>query len=157
VGTLRQVGWMNCVLRQLNAVIFEANYLRCVVKVFRIRLLQLHQRCVSKFWRKSKLQNFSNREQSMTITGALNNISVGKKLAAAFASVVILAIILAVVGINTLRLYHDQSLIVAAASSVELSLLNARVAEKISSSDDRKSMSARQYCLPMTPLKQRSG
>lgn len=66
----------------------------------------------------------------MTITGALNNISVGKKLAAAFASVVILAIILAVVGINTLRLYHDQSLIVAAASSVELSLLNARVAEK---------------------------
>jgi hypothetical protein len=89
--------------------------------------------------------------------GALNNISAGRKLAAAFASVVILATILAAVGINTLRLYHGQSLIVAEASGVELSLLDARIVEKISSLDDSKSMSARQARLPMTPLKQRSG
>jgi methyl-accepting chemotaxis protein len=66
----------------------------------------------------------------MTIAGTFNNISVGKKLAAAFTFVVILATILAIVGINTLRLYHDRSLIVAEASSAESSLLNARVAEK---------------------------
>jgi len=66
----------------------------------------------------------------MTITGAFNNISVGKKLAAAFAFVVILATILAVVGINTLSLYHDRSLVVAEASNAEASLLNARAAEK---------------------------
>jgi methyl-accepting chemotaxis protein len=66
----------------------------------------------------------------MTMTGALNNISVGKKLAAAFAFVVILATILAVVSINTLSLYHERSLVVAEASSAESSLLNARAAEK---------------------------
>jgi methyl-accepting chemotaxis protein len=121
---------MNLVLRQLKAAISEANYLRYVIKVFRIRPLKIYVRCMIKFWRKSKLQNCPNREQSMTIAGTLNNISVGKKLAAAFASVVILATILAAFGINTLRLYHDQSLIVAEASGVELSLLNARIAEK---------------------------
>ncbi len=66
----------------------------------------------------------------MTIANTLNNISVGKKLAAAFALVVILALVIAAFGINTLRLYHDRSLIVAGASSAEVNLLNARMAEK---------------------------
>jgi methyl-accepting chemotaxis protein len=66
----------------------------------------------------------------MTIAGAFNNISVGKKLAAAFTFVVILATILAAVGINTLSLYHNRSLVVAGASSAESSLLNAKAAEK---------------------------
>ena len=66
----------------------------------------------------------------MTIADTFNNISVGKKLTAAFTFVVILATILAVFGINTLSLYHDRALIVEGASSAEISLLNARAAEK---------------------------
>lgn len=93
----------------------------------------------------------------MTIAGAFNNISVGKKLAAAFTFVVILATILAAVGINTLSLYHNRSLVVAGASSAESSLLNAKAAEKTFSSNNRKCSPARQDHSPMTPLKQRSG
>jgi hypothetical protein len=109
----------------MKVAISEVNYLRCVVKVFRIWPLTIYARCMIKFWRKSKLQNCPNRKQSTTVLGALNNISVGRKLAAAFASVVILATVL-----NALRLCRDQSVIVAEASSAELGLLNARAADK---------------------------
>jgi len=66
----------------------------------------------------------------MSIASSLNNISVGKKLAAGFAFVVILSVAIAALGINTLKEYHSRSLIVAAASSIESSLLSARVEEK---------------------------
>jgi methyl-accepting chemotaxis protein len=65
----------------------------------------------------------------MAILNTFNNISVGKKLAAGFAFVVILSSVIAAVSINTLSLYHERSLIVAAASSAETDLLNARIEE----------------------------
>ena len=65
----------------------------------------------------------------MAIMKTLNNISVGKKLAAGFAFVVILSSVIAAISINTLSLYHERSLIVAAASSAETNLLNARIEE----------------------------
>jgi methyl-accepting chemotaxis protein len=65
----------------------------------------------------------------MAILKTINNISVGKKLAAGFAFVVVLAALIAVISINTLSLYHERSLVVAAASSAETDLLKARVEE----------------------------
>lgn len=44
----------------------------------------------------------------MSITKTLDNIPVGKKLAAGFTFMVILAASIAAVGINTLSLYHDR-------------------------------------------------
>lgn len=66
----------------------------------------------------------------MSIARSFNNIAVGKKLAAGFAFVVVLAIVIAAFGINTLSQYHERSLIVAGASSAESSLLMARAEEK---------------------------
>jgi methyl-accepting chemotaxis protein len=66
----------------------------------------------------------------MSIASTLNNISVGRKLAAGFTFVVILSVVIAALGINTLSLYNDRSLIVASASSAESSLLMARAEEK---------------------------
>ncbi|MEX2473682.1 methyl-accepting chemotaxis protein [Marinobacter sp.] len=66
----------------------------------------------------------------MSIANSLNSISVGKKLSAGFAFVVLLAIVIAVIGINTLSEYRERSLIVASASSTESSLLMARAEEK---------------------------
>ncbi|TGN39324.1 methyl-accepting chemotaxis protein [Marinobacter confluentis] len=63
------------------------------------------------------------------MANALKSISVGKKLAAAFAFVVILASVIAAVGISTLSLYHERSVIVAATSSAETNLLSARIEE----------------------------
>jgi len=66
----------------------------------------------------------------MAIADTFNNISIGKKLGAAFTFVVLLAVVIATLGISTLSLYHDRSVIVAGASSAEVSLLNARLEEK---------------------------
>lgn len=76
-----------------------------------------------------KLIKYPDREPKMTIANTLINISVGKKLATAFAFVVILSTVIAGVGINTLNLYHERSLIVAATSSAESDLLSARIEE----------------------------
>ena len=65
----------------------------------------------------------------MATMNAFNNISIGKKLAASFALVVILVSVIAAFGINTLRLYHERSMIVASVSSAEGDLMDARVEE----------------------------
>ena len=60
----------------------------------------------------------------------LNNVSVGKKLGFSFALLVLLTILVAVISITTLQSYNQRSLIVAAASSAESYLLDARTEEK---------------------------
>lgn len=60
----------------------------------------------------------------------LNDVSVGKKLGAGFALMVILTVIVAVIGVTTLDDYNERSLIVAGASSAESYLLDARIDEK---------------------------
>lgn len=66
----------------------------------------------------------------MSLTSSLNNLSVGKKLSGGFAFLVLLAVIIAIISIQTLSQYNKRSLIVAAASSAEASLLDARADEK---------------------------
>lgn len=66
----------------------------------------------------------------MSLTSSLNNLSVGKKLSGGFAFLVLLAVIIAIISIQTLSQYNQRSLIVAAASSAEASLLDARADEK---------------------------
>lgn len=66
----------------------------------------------------------------MSLTSTMNNLPVGKKLAGSFAFLVLLAVIIAVISIQTLSQYNQRSLIVAAASSAESSLLDARADEK---------------------------
>lgn len=60
----------------------------------------------------------------------LNDMSVGKKLAAGFVTVVTFSIILIVLGLKTMSDYHQRSLIVGEASSAESYLLEARTEEK---------------------------
>jgi methyl-accepting chemotaxis protein len=66
----------------------------------------------------------------MSLTSTVNNLSVGKKLTGGFAFLVLLAVIIAVISIQTLSQYSQRSLIVAAVSSAESSLLDARTNEK---------------------------
>lgn len=66
----------------------------------------------------------------MSLTSTMNNLSVAKKLTGGFAFLVLLAVIIAVISIQTLSQYNQRSLIVAAASSAESSLLDARTDEK---------------------------
>ena len=66
----------------------------------------------------------------MTTANLLNNLSIGKKLGVAFTTLVLLALVIAFVGINTLDQYHDRSLIVNGTSSIEFSLLKARTEEQ---------------------------
>lgn len=61
---------------------------------------------------------------------SLNNIPVGAKLGTGFAIVVLLAILLIILGMNSMDNYHMRSQIVAEASSAESFLLDARVEEK---------------------------
>ncbi len=65
----------------------------------------------------------------MSLANTMNNISVGKKLAGGFAALVVLALVIAALSIQTLSQYNERSLIVAAASRVEANLLNARIEE----------------------------
>ena len=60
----------------------------------------------------------------------LNNVSVGKKLGASFALLVLLTVVVAVISVTTLQSYNQRSLIVAGASSAESYLLEARTEEK---------------------------
>ncbi|MGM0951548.1 MAG: methyl-accepting chemotaxis protein [Pseudomonadota bacterium] len=60
----------------------------------------------------------------------LNDLSVGKKLGASFALMVILTAIVAIIGVITLDHYNERSSIVAGASSAESYLLEARIDEK---------------------------
>ncbi|WP_303290093.1 methyl-accepting chemotaxis protein [Marinobacter sp. SS5-14b] len=66
----------------------------------------------------------------MSILAKLNDVSVGKKLGAGFAVLVLLTAAVAIIAINTLNAYNERSLIVAAASSAESYLLDARTDEK---------------------------
>lgn len=66
----------------------------------------------------------------MSLSSAITNVSVGKKLAAGFVSIVLLAAVIALISINTLGRYHDRSQVVAMVSSAESSLLFARTEEK---------------------------
>lgn len=66
----------------------------------------------------------------MPLIKTLNNLSVGKKLSAGFAILVLLVVIIAGVSIKTLSEYNQRSLIVVAISSTESSLLKARADEK---------------------------
>jgi methyl-accepting chemotaxis protein len=66
----------------------------------------------------------------MSLSSAITNVSVGKKLAAGCVSLVLLAAVIALISINTLGRYHDRSEIVAMVSSAESSLLFARTDEK---------------------------
>lgn len=66
----------------------------------------------------------------MSLTATINNLSVGKKLSGGFAFLVLLAVVIAVISIQTLSQYNERSLIVEAASSAEASLLDARTDEK---------------------------
>lgn len=65
----------------------------------------------------------------MSLAKTMNNISVGKKLAGGFAVLVLLALVIAGLSIQTLSQYNERSLIVASASAVESNLLNARIDE----------------------------
>ena len=60
----------------------------------------------------------------------LNDVSVGKKLGASFALLIILTAVIAVIAITTLNDYNQRSLIVAGASAAESYLLDARTEEK---------------------------
>jgi len=60
----------------------------------------------------------------------LNDLSVGKKLGASFALLVILAAVIAIISITTLNTYKQHSLVVSGASSAESLLLDARTEEK---------------------------
>ena len=66
----------------------------------------------------------------MSVLAKLNDVSVGKKLGVSFALLVIISAIIAVFSYNTLSAYNQRSLIVAAASSAESYLLQARAEEK---------------------------
>lgn len=66
----------------------------------------------------------------MSFTQTFNNLSVGKKLTGGFALLVFLTLIIAVISIQTFSQYNERSLIVAAVSSAETSLLDARTDEK---------------------------
>lgn len=66
----------------------------------------------------------------MSLASILNNLSVGKKLTGGFAFLVFLAVMIAVISIQTFSQYNERSLIVAAVSSAESSLLDARTDEK---------------------------
>lgn len=70
----------------------------------------------------------------MSLASKLNNVSVGKKLTGGFAFLVFLAVMIAVISIQTFSQYNQRSLIVAAISSAESSLLEARADEKTSDS-----------------------
>jgi methyl-accepting chemotaxis protein len=60
----------------------------------------------------------------------LNDLSLGKKLGASFALLIILAAVIAVISITTLNSYKQHSLVVSGASSAESLLLDARTEEK---------------------------
>jgi len=66
----------------------------------------------------------------MSLASTLNNLSVGKKLTIGFAFLVFLAVMIAVISIQTFSQYNERSLIVAAVSVAESSLLDARTDEK---------------------------
>lgn len=66
----------------------------------------------------------------MSLASRLNNLSVGKKLAGGFTLLVFLAVMIAVISIQTFSQYNERSLIVAAVSLAESSLLEARSDEK---------------------------
>ncbi|MDN6320435.1 MAG: methyl-accepting chemotaxis protein [Marinobacter sp.] len=66
----------------------------------------------------------------MPLTGKLSNLSVGKKLTGGFAFLVFLAVMIAIISIQTFSQYSERSLIVAAVSFAESSLLDARTDEK---------------------------
>ena len=66
----------------------------------------------------------------MSLTSTVNNLSVGKKLTGGFALLVLLAVVIAAISIQTLSQYNERSLIVAATSSAEAFLLDARTDEK---------------------------
>lgn len=66
----------------------------------------------------------------MSIAKTMNNMSVGKKLAGSFTLLVFLVLGLAALSIQTLSQYNQRSLIVAAVSSAESSLLDSRTEEK---------------------------
>jgi methyl-accepting chemotaxis protein len=66
----------------------------------------------------------------MSLSSAITNISVGKKLAGGFVSIVLLTAVIALISINTLDQYHDRSQVVALVSSAESALLLARADEK---------------------------
>jgi methyl-accepting chemotaxis protein len=66
----------------------------------------------------------------MSLLTKLNDVSVGKKLGASFAILVILTALIAVISITSLNAYNQRSLIVAGASSAESYLLEARTEEK---------------------------
>ena len=66
----------------------------------------------------------------MSLTSTVNNLSVGKKLTGGFALLVLLPGDIAAITIHTLSQYNLRSLIVAATSSAEAFLLDARTDEK---------------------------
>ena len=66
----------------------------------------------------------------MSVSSALTNISVGKKLTAGFVSLVLLAALIAVTSLNTLDEFNDRAHVVADVSSAESYLLFARTDEK---------------------------
>ncbi|PSF13371.1 methyl-accepting chemotaxis protein [Marinobacter fuscus] len=66
----------------------------------------------------------------MSLSSSLNNISVGKKLSASFALLVIMAAVIAGSAINIFSEYNQRSMIVAGAGSAESALLEMRIEER---------------------------
>lgn len=66
----------------------------------------------------------------MLIRNFLGNLAVGKKLAASFAILLVLLIIISTVSIFSLDEYNHRALIVERANTAEIALLEARISEK---------------------------